>query len=75
MKPFIRPVFLLVAALYLGATDYWFGHVVPALLAMGGGLARVGAFLGTVAWLMLTIAFAIWCVIQFVKSARPTSTK
>lgn len=75
MKSLIRPLFLLGAAVYLGVTDYWFGHAVPALLSVGGGTARAGAFLGTVAWLMLTIAFAIWCVIQFVRSARPTSTK
>ena len=71
MKFFIRPLFLLGAALYLGVTDYWCGHAVPTLIAVGGGLAQWAAFLGTVAWLMLTIAFAIWCVIQYVKSARP----
>ena len=75
MKFFIRPLVLLGAVLYLGVTDIWFGRAVPALLGINGDLERVGAFLGTVAWLMLTIAFAIWCVIQFVKSARPTSTK
>ena len=75
MKSLIRPLVLLGAALYLGVTDYWFGHGAPALLAVGGGTAQTCAFLGTVAWLMLTIAFAIWCVIQYVKSARPTSTK
>lgn len=75
MKSFIRPLFLLGAALYLGVTDYWFSHVAQALIAIGGGTAQTGAFLGTVAWLMLTIAFAIWAVIQHVKSARPTSTR
>ncbi|MBC8786354.1 hypothetical protein [Pseudomonas fluorescens] len=71
MKSFIHPLFLLGAALYLGVTDYWCGHAVPALIAVGGGTAQWAAFLGTAAWLMLTIAFAIWCVIQYVKSARP----
>jgi len=72
MKSLIRPLFLLGAAVYLGVTDYWFGHGVPALLAVGGGMARAGALLGTVAWLLLTVAFAIWCVIQFIKhGARP----
>lgn len=72
MKSFIRPLFLLGTALYLGVTDYWCGHAVPALIAVGGGLAQWAAFLGTVAWLMLTIAVAIGCVIQFIKhKARP----
>ncbi|OIN52916.1 hypothetical protein [Pseudomonas costantinii] len=75
MKPFIRPLFLLGAALYLGVTDYWFGRAVPALLATGSGAEQIGAFLGTVAWLLLTIAIAIFAVIQFVKPSRPTSTK
>lgn len=75
MKSFIRPLFLLGAALYLGVTDYWFVHAVPALISVGGGTAQWAAFLGTVAWLMLTIALAIFAVIQYVKSARPTSTR
>ncbi len=75
MKSLIRPLFLLGAAVYLGVTDYWCGHAVPALIAVGGGAAQWAAFLGTVAWLMLTIALAIFSVIQFVKSARPTNTK
>lgn len=75
MFAFKLTLFLLGAAMYLGVTDYWFGHAVPALLAVGGGTAQAGAFLGTVSWLMLTIAIAIFAVIQYVKSARPTSTK
>lgn len=72
MKSFIRPMFLLGAALYLGATDYWFGHILPSLIAIGEGAAKAGALLGTAAWLMLTTAIAIFAVIQFVKhGARP----
>jgi len=66
---------VLGALLYLIGTAVGFAVGLPALLSSGEVLDIIGAFPGTVAWLMLTIAFAIWCVIQYVKSARPTSTK